>query len=279
MLTDEGHCRLQVHGQMVVPSCALLELAGAMGRVLADDSASHQIAVTAASFSAAMISAPGGVLRSELHRHSGSVTVSSRAASVAPNAELAVHLSGQVAAIQESPAPAGRQPGASAVRHRGILAALDLKTMAADQGDLDARAAACTADLAHKPMAPDSTGFWMHPAAAEAAAALQAFVHRTLPAGCRRCMRAAACGAYLTGSRRAASRKLRAVAAGQNRPRRGRSGRYVTSMSLQNSGSEIAGHMVDVTALLAGPSPAADSTSYTTVWQQVPPPPEAPFNR
>jgi hypothetical protein len=267
---------LQVHGHTVMPGCALLELAGAMGRIVADDSAPGQISVTGVSFSTAIISTYGGVLHSDLHRHSGSVTVTSHA-SLAANAELAVHLSGQVSAIQESHSPAGCQLGRS--RHRGILAALELRFLEIDLGKAEARGAACTADVAHNPLAQDSAGFWMHPAAAEAAAALRAFVHRTLPAGCRRCMRTAACGAYLTGSRRAATRKLLAVAAGQHRPRRNRASRHVTSLSLQSNDSAMAAHMGDVTSVLTEPSPAADSANYTTVWQRVAEPPIMSFDR
>lgn len=269
---------MQVHGLTIVPSTCLLELAGAMGRMVVDDSVPHQVSVTGASFTAAVNSTHVRLLRSELHRHSGCVTVSSHAADVALGAEVAVHLSGQICALREGNAAAGCQPGAPAVRHRGILAALATSSARLNRAKTDSMAS-CIADVAHRPLAPDSTRFWMHPAAAEAAMALQAFLHRALPAGCRRCMRAAACGAYQTGSRRATSRKLRAAVAGQHRRRRGRSGRRVTSMSLQETDGGCAASMMDVTAVLTGPDPATNHASYTTIWQQMPEPIEVHSGR
>ena len=265
---------MQVHGQTVLPSTCLLELAGAMGRVVAHDGVPHQISVIGASFTAAATSTHGKHLRTELHRQSGCVTVSSHAADAALGGDVAVHLSGEICAVLGGNPAAGRQPGVPAISHRGILAALAASSALPKRSD---STVSCIADVAHRPLAPDSTEFWMHPAAAEAAMALQAFVHRALPAGCRRCMRAAACGAYLAGSRRAASRKLHTAVAGQNRRRR--SGRRVTSMSLQEIDGVFAASMMDVTAALTGPEPAADHASYTTIWQQMSEPTEVQFGR
>lgn len=253
----------------MLPSCALLELAGALGRVAADDSVTQQLAITGAAFSAAMTSAPGATLRAELYRCTGSVTVGSH---VSGAAGAVSHLSGQVMLVQGTPLAGDCQHGRRAVRHRSILAALDLNSTLADMA---AAAPVCTADVAHLP--PDSTGFWMHPAAAEAAASLQAFVHRALPAGCRRCMRTAACTAYRNSSRGAAPLKLlRAVAVGQSDRRR----RWVTSVSVQDGGGAAAAELMDLTSLLEGRSPVADSNaSYTTTWQRVPEPAAVPFDR
>ena len=249
---------MQVYGQAILSSFALLEGACATGRAAAEDGAGRVLVLTGACFGP--YSPPGGAMQCLLHPRSGAVQLSSTHASGAGSAQ---HLSGALAAVMERPASRSSSVG-SHVSHT-ILVVVRVALQLARAAESSTAAFCSIAE-------PGSAqgGFWMHPAAAEAAAALQTVMLGN-PASWRPCraLRPASCSAVLCHSRQAASRKLHASLSGCRRRRRGR--RAAASLAVQLCDGQAGFEVASLEHADALPLAAVEAT-YITMWQRVPEP-------
>ena len=272
---------VQVHGRSMVPSAALLEAACATSSALIDDGATRALALTDASFGAAVVHEPCAVVECQLHVRIGSLQLCSRqadrsATSSTSTGEGPVHLACHAAAAQDAAvltAPGGRVT-------RSILADLDLDllcNMPAQAPPADA----CTADVHSVPLSAAALqgGYRLHPAAAEAATALHSFTNRG-PAhrpSCCLC-RPASCGALLCNDRQAANRRLRSCTASARRRRSGTAGRQRGCVRAQRCGSQMAFQIVDL-VLVSADVAVSHTNDYMTTWQHIPEPAETPTVR
>ena len=249
----------QVHGQTALSSFALLELACATGRAAADDGAALALALVGASFGAA--SAPSGVIVCQLHTRSGSMQLCSVHGTESQQQHH--HLSGCLSAVRELPASScSMQRAIASPIIAGVLHAA-LQSVTAAQRYLGAFCSVEAGSGQH-----DS--FWMHPAAAEAVAGLQIVLSRPC-----RALRPETCGAVLCRGRRAAAGKLHASAS-SSRVRRSR--RAIASLSAQLCSGAAAFEIAGVEQVTAMPV-LPEAGSYTTIWQPMPEPSEAPVVR
>jgi hypothetical protein len=247
----------QVHGQRILSSFALLELACAAGRAAADDGATLALALVGATFGAASTSS--GVVECQLQIRSGSVHLCTL--DVPESKQQQQHMSGCLAAVPELPAsgPTMQRAVASSTIV-GVLHAA-LRGVPAVQGG-----AFCSI----KAGSAQRDGFWMHPAAAEAVAGLQAVLTRPCMA-----LRPVTCGAVLCHSRRAAAGKLHASVSSR---RMRRSSRAAASLAAQLCSGEGAFEVADLEQVTAEPI-LPEAGSYTTIWQPVTEPSEAQMPR
>ena len=268
---------VQVHGRSTLPSFALLEAACATSRALTDDGASQALALTDASFGTAVVHEPAAVVECQLHTRSGSIRLRSRQAtpdvkgSVSTGSD-SVHLACHAAAAHEAagiPMPARRT-------NRSVLAALYfnlLRSLLAQPAPADA----CTADVCSVPLSEGtlSGGYWIHPAAAEAAAALHNLLHGgpLLHRPSCRLSRAASCGAVLCSGRQASGFRLRACTAATRRRRSGGARRQRRCVRAQRCGGQAAFQLEDL-AWVPVHAAASHTQDYTTFWQRIPLPAE-----
>ena len=248
---------MQVHGQKTTSSFALLEAACATGRAAAaDDGAAPALALTGACFGSPQAS--DGAMQCLLHLRSGAVRLHSMHAAAADSAQ---HLTCNLAAVQERPTSTPVDGSSVSYTILGIVRRAVLHNLTAETHT--------TAFYSIAEPGCAQGGFWMHPAAAEAAAAMQTLLHRN-PASWQPCraLRPACCGAVLCRGRRAASGKLHASLRSRRR-RRGR--RSTASLAVQLCSGQPGFEVAALEQAEAVPLVAAEAT-YTTIWQRVPEP-------
>lgn len=255
-----------MHGQATLPSSAALEAISALGSLSADTSAQQQVVVIQASFGVPVFATGNTVLQSVLHSSTGAVTVSSMAARglhINNNRGSELGVTGFISMVQTVNCFASSELSKVQSTILSVLKISALTQAVSKEADLPSR----MADISQPPFTLGSDGYRLHPAAAEAAASLQTFVHRGLAERCCRCLRATACDVYLGyGSRRAPSRKQHATAT--PRRKRMRRSRAILDVAMQN----CQGHAVSVVqGMVSEPHegrPMSD-LKFVADWQQI----------